>query len=648
MKKICLIIFIYFTTHSTFAQQNQIDSLQKALRAYSKEDTVKIALLISLSSAYLSSNPDTSIVLCEQAYKLSKTLGYEHGQAWALHRTGNANWLKGNFPASIEHAFRALRIFETLKNKKGIANCYNLIANTYNMEKNLSKAMEYYEKSIAIFEQLNDKFSIGRAYANMGRTYYMQDKNELALTNLEKALQVLAPLQEKNITPAALNTIGDVNQKLGNYNKALEYYFKSLRITEPLQIKRIITYSTRGISEVYQKEENYKASIEYAEKTFQISREIGYKENIKNSAFILAENYQKLKQYDIALDFYKLGDAVKDSMFSTEKEQQIESLQANYELGKKQQEISLLTTEQELQKKENNILMLVIVLILMILLLVYMNLQWQKKDKMLLIEQKQILQQQKEEIQSVNDHLEEIVADRTQELSITIENLTKQNQDLQQFSYITSHNLRAPVARIQGLINLFNQENMNDDFNKVLLSHLGTASHSLDEVIKDLTNILSIGKTVIIKEKLSLQEIITTEIAHLSEQISNADATIQLELSIDTVYAIKVYIQSIIHNLISNAIKYRASNRPTVITLSSKLIKGFVCIALKDNGLGIEATDPYKIFGLYQRMHTHVEGKGLGLYLVKTQVEAMSGRIEVETKVNKGTTFRVYIPYLTD
>ena len=646
MKIISLFVFVLLTTFQAFAQQNQIDSLLKTLKEYSKEDTIKTGLLIGLSSAYMSSNPDSAIIFCEQAYLLSEKLNYKRGKAWALHRAGNANWLKGNFPASLEHAFKALRLFEEVQDKKGIANCYNLIANTYNMEKSLQKAMEYYQKSIVIFEEINDKFSMGRAYSNMGRTYYMQGENELAIANLEKALKVLGDLQEKNIYAAALNTLGDVHQKLENYNQSLDYYFKSLRITEPLQIKRIITYSTRGISEVYQKQGNYKASIEYAEKTLQISKDIGYKENIKNAAFILSENYQRLKEYDDALEFYKLGTAEKDSMFSTEKERQIESLQANYELGKKQQEISLLIAEQELQRKENNILVLAIVLVLLILLLVYMNLQWQKKDTVLLLEQKQILQQQKEEIQTVNDHLEEIVTDRTRELSITIENLTRQNQDLQQFSYITSHNLRAPVARIQGLINLFNKENMNDEFNKVLLTHMSTASYNLDEVIKDLTNILSIGKTVIVKEKVSLREIINTEIEHLSEPIVTSGALVSVEVAeVSNVFAIKAYLQSIIHNLLSNALKYRAANRPVEINVYSEIVDSFVCIIVKDNGLGIEAADPYKIFGLYQRMHTHVEGKGLGLYLVKTQVEAMSGKIEVETVVNKGSIFRVYIPY---
>ncbi len=646
LRKLYLTCCLFLSCVCIFAQQNRIDSLQIILTNHHQEDTNKVSLLVDLAYAYQSINPDSVLSLSKQAYQLSEKLSYPKGQAWAMHRAGNASWMKANYPAAMEHTLVALRLFEGINDKKGIANCYNLIANTHNMDKNYEKAMEYYFKSIEIFEQLGDKFSIGRAYSNIGRTYYVQNNYPEAITYLEKALSILGALQEKNIYAAALNTMGDVQQKLGDYQVALSYYFQSLAISEPLNIKRIITYSTRGISEVYQLQGKYKESNEFAKRTMDIAKEIGYRENVKNAAFILSANYKSLGDYQQSLWYYTLGSVEKDSMFNAEKERQIETLRSNYELEKQQKEISLLTKEQQLQKKENNTLILFIVVILLILLILYLQLHWTRRDKRLLLEQKQLLQQQKEEIRTINDHLEEIVADRTYELSKTIENLTKQNQDLQQFSYITSHNLRAPVARILGLLNIFNQEDMNDEFNKQLLLHLRTASVSLDEVIKDLTNILSINKTVIVKERLKISEVVTSELAHLEEQVSASNALIKTNFTeIDNIYAIKVYIQSIVHNLLSNAIKYRSPNRNPLIEINTKLQNNHVCIYFKDNGLGFDTKDSYKIFGLYQRMHTHVEGKGMGLYMVKTQVEAMNGRIEVESKPNEGTTFKIYISY---
>ena len=105
----------------------------------------------------------------------------------------------------------------------------------------------------------------------------------------------------------------------------------------------------------------------------------------------------------------------------------------------------------------------------------------------------------------------------------------------------------------------------------------------------------------------------------------------------------KPYVESVLQNLLSNAIKYRHPDRVPVIALSTQLVDDYVCLTVSDNGLGLDtALYKDKVFTLYQRFHTHVEGKGLGLYLVKTQILALGGKIELESKVGKGTVFKVY------
>ncbi len=104
--------------------------------------------------------------------------------------------------------------------------------------------------------------------------------------------------------------------------------------------------------------------------------------------------------------------------------------------------------------------------------------------------------QQKEEIEALNNQLEKLVEDRTNQLKMTVDNLSKQNQDLAQFSYIISHNLRAPVARILGLINIFNEEKYADEADKQIISHLKRTAQELDTVIKDLIQIISIRNSL--------------------------------------------------------------------------------------------------------------------------------------------------------
>jgi signal transduction histidine kinase len=229
---------------------------------------------------------------------------------------------------------------------------------------------------------------------------------------------------------------------------------------------------------------------------------------------------------------------------------------------------------------------------------------------------------------------------RTEELNATVNNLVRQNEDLEQFSYIVSHNLRSPVARIMGLINVYQ---LSED--REILMHLKKSAHSLEEVIKDLTQIVSIRKSLnATREVIDLSHEINNELAHFEDIISETHTTVQMDLRVETITAIKSYIRSILHNLISNAIKYRDPDRKLTITISTFYQEESVVLTVRDTGLGMNTKDSYKIFGLYQRMHDHVEGKGLGLYLAKTQADAMKGKIEVTSVLRQGSSFRVILP----
>lgn len=101
---------------------------------------------------------------------------------------------------------------------------------------------------------------------------------------------------------------------------------------------------------------------------------------------------------------------------------------------------------------------------------------------------------------------------------------------------------------------------------------------------------------------------------------------------------------SILSNLVSNSLKYKKNNVPVFISISTEIKNNYTILTHQDNGLGIDLQlHKDKIFGFYKRFHSHVEGKGMGLHLIKTQVEMMGGRIEVESEVNKGTTFRIFL-----
>ena len=262
--------------------------------------------------------------------------------------------------------------------------------------------------------------------------------------------------------------------------------------------------------------------------------------------------------------------------------------------------------------------------------------------------QKKLIEAQKLRAEILVKSLEKEVSRHTYKLQTMLDDMTKQNEDLKQFSYIISHNIRSPIAQLLGLISIFDRQNMTNPFNQEVLNRIEDSSKGLDTVIRDLTQIIAIRNNLNkAKENVNIREIVDFEKDLLRHEIETANAILVEEIEEHlNIFSIKSYIQSILHNLLSNAIKYRANRRQLEISLKVKIENRFLIIMLQDNGLGMEMnqTTKEKIFGLYQRMHDHVEGKGLGLYMVKTQIDALGGKIEVESELNRGTTFKVFLP----
>jgi signal transduction histidine kinase len=176
------------------------------------------------------------------------------------------------------------------------------------------------------------------------------------------------------------------------------------------------------------------------------------------------------------------------------------------------------------------------------------------------------------------------------------------------------------------------------------LGKLEESTKDLDHVIQDLNVILSIRKHTGNLVEVDLETIFERVKRSMEKEIKETQTNINADFhEVRTVYAVLPYIESIFYNLISNAIKYRDPDRPPVISVKTKQQNEFVCLMVKDNGLGIDLTKyRSEIFSLYKRFHLHMEGKGLGLYLVKTQVEALGGKIDLQSELNLGTTFFVY------
>ncbi len=223
--------------------------------------------------------------------------------------------------------------------------------------------------------------------------------------------------------------------------------------------------------------------------------------------------------------------------------------------------------------------------------------------------------------------------------------LLKNNQDLQQFSFITSHNLRAPVANLLSLLSLYNKENHADEFNQVLVDKFEQATQQLNSTLNDLVNVLVIkSNNNIDKVPISFTSVFTEVRKNVDNLLHERKGKIHADFTaVDEILYNKIHIDSIFLNMITNAIRYSSPDRKPEIKITSHKMNGWVMVSFSDNGLGMDLKRyGDRLFGLYQRFHGNIEGKGLGLYMTKSQITAMGGKIEVESSPDKGTTFKIF------
>ncbi|MDB5156025.1 MAG: hypothetical protein JWR50_732 [Mucilaginibacter sp.] len=233
------------------------------------------------------------------------------------------------------------------------------------------------------------------------------------------------------------------------------------------------------------------------------------------------------------------------------------------------------------------------------------------------------------------------------ELMQTAENLIQRNKELEQFTYIISHNLRAPVANIMGLYQLLALGADDEAELATLISRLGISVQSLDNVITDLNLILDVKQQVHEQMKaVSFTQITENIKMTFDTYVQNDLIEIKCDFkAVDTVHSLKNYIYSIFYNLISNSIKFKRPEEKLLLQITSYQKKDKISIHFEDNGKGIDLEqNGDKLFGLYRRFDISVDGKGMGLYMVKTQVETLGGQIKVKSKPGTGTTFIMELP----
>lgn len=234
-----------------------------------------------------------------------------------------------------------------------------------------------------------------------------------------------------------------------------------------------------------------------------------------------------------------------------------------------------------------------------------------------------------------------------EDLRKTNEELNKINTDLDSFVYTASHDLKSPIANLEGLVNLAknNFAGKISEKDNALLGMMETSILRLKRTILDLSEITKAQKGQDEEpEQVSFRNTLNDVKADLVNIIKGPDDFMEEDFQVEEVLFSQKNLRSILYNLVSNAIKYKSPDRKLHIEIRTFRENGYVVLSVKDNGIGLSQQQIPKLFTMFKRLHTHVEGTGIGLYIVKRIVENHGGKIELESQLNSGSTFKVFFP----
>ncbi|MEO7989017.1 MAG: tetratricopeptide repeat-containing sensor histidine kinase [Chryseolinea sp.] len=675
----------------SFSQSANPKEFLSIIKDKQSSDTTRILAMTELAYTYWTSNPDSTYLLANQSIRLSRDIHFTKGLARAYgalavyhNNLGNSTKALAYYDTALTHANEAL-------DSLAIGRIYNGLGNVVANFGDYEEALNYHFQSLKIKEALNDIDGIGNSYNNIGNIYFRIGNYSKALDYCLKSLAQRKRNDKQGIA-ASQNNIALVYDKLGDDTKSLAYFFEALNTFKEAGILRGITYSCHDIAQVFIHQKKYDKALEFlneglrAAETMKSTERISdfkvsfaqyynaigeYSEVIKNAkvAIELAHesgllDYERAAYKEMAIAAFHTGQFKQAYLFQVRFTELNDSIQNENKIEKAlQEEFNFKESKNRLEQEKKELVYQNTVMkqrwllygatgaligLITIAFTFYKSSRMKKKAGDLLVIQKdelaaknELIVEQNKLLQEAKSQLEQKIEERTHDLRISNQELASQNLVMEQFSFMTAHNLRGPVARLMGLSSLFNHSNLSEPFNAEVIRRMQQSSADLDEVIHDITAILHIKSGIQDPfVNLNLKETLDKIIYQLREAIKEKNIVVKYELDPPfIVRGILAYVQSVFYNVISNSIKYYESSRSSEIKISGIQQGNKIIITIIDNGIGFDSEEnKEKLFRPFTRFSTVREGKGLGLYLIKIQMESMGGEIQIESKINVGTS----------
>ncbi|MDN4164734.1 tetratricopeptide repeat protein [Cytophagales bacterium LB-30] len=684
MKKRVLFTFLYFITFTGFAQNYQ---LLDSLRARMSETTGPelFAVLNDIGFQYRLSHPDSTIYYCNKAYDYGKSIGLEKELSKPISFIGLANAYKGNYSASFDAHNQAIQIALQQQDSIQLAYCYNNFGRLFFDQGDMVRAYEQLKQAGDLFSLLKDEAGLAYVYRSLSGLYASQKDYDKAIAMAYSAYELRLNTGNQRSIISSLSEIGQLYQSINENSQAIESYRKADSLARLIHDQISIAEIKLGLAEVYLNTSQMEQGYEEIQQAYQIISQL---ENVKlstNAFLLLGKYYFQTNRFDKAISyltmaveeaqkastiapqrdayFYlgkiyqKKGDESQANLYTNkylilnetlqnvELTRQIERLQFQLEIEKKEKENERLKASEEQnlliiqrQRIQSITLGVVAVLAIIVVVLIYRN----NKRKVVMYHklaiQRDEIARQREEI----EHRNEVLQDRNKELADL-------NNEKDTLMNIVAHDLKGPLSRIRGFTEIMMLEGNLSEGQKRYIMMIRAEVKAGSELILDLLDVNNLEGN---REELHITKVFLENF--LSELVAtHAPAAqaknIQIKLNVlgkPQPVTDAGFLSRMLENLLSNAIKF--SSPSTLVKITAWSDGPQVKISLKDEGPGFSEEDKkllYQKFKLLSARPTAGESSnGLGLAIVKILADRINARIELNSSLGNGSEFIITLP----
>jgi signal transduction histidine kinase len=590
--KIYLKLNQVYTANLLFDKAIEVLKLaEEIILAHEIPENLQIECFQSISDYYLQQGNYSEITkYALQVVSLARRVGDGEYEAKALNTCAIPYAVRGEYKEAFEYMKAALEKAELLGLKKIVASTLVNIGNVFSALYNYEESIRNYKRVLKDYKTELVDISVGITYFNLGSAYLALEDFENAEISLKSALAIGEKLEHKLLISRVYFELVKIYLEKEDLETAIAYSFEAEKI-----------YPKNGNQPAYETylanqcminllREEYIEAIKNGENAiFYCIKEKNLK-TLKRTYKAVAEAYKRLGNYKKAFEYLEQFSQTSEEFMMQMRKRRTMDLEIQYAIKNKETEIELLKQQIEI-------------------------------DKLKLLHQS--------EIESQN------------------EKLKMSNQELRQFTYAISHDLKEPLRMISSFANLWYRKNKetNDKIDEEYFYFVRDGAERMTNMLQGLLDYATIGKTEMKKETVDLNKIVADIEMMLYFQIAENQVIIE-KMNLPIVKTHQVLLSQLFQNLMSNAIKFKKNNVQPIVSITSKEEAKQLIIGIHDNGIGIAAQNIGTIFKIFKRLHTKEEyaGTGIGLSLCEKIVHHLGGKIWVESKLGEGSSFYFSLP----